>query len=838
MNKSFPYWSISLSELIKDLDTTILGISDEKASDRNNKSMITPMQSILVSDIRLLLTQFKSPLVLLLIFAVILSAILGEYTNTFIILGIIFLSALLGFWQERKANHALRKLRDMVQVKATVLRNNIEKDIPASQVVYGDVILLNAGDIIPADCIIVESNDLHISEASLTGESFPVEKEIGLMPIDTPLSKRKNCVFKGTNVINGTAKVLAVYTNSKTEFGKISGALSWHEPETAFEKGIKKFGYMIMQITMILSIIIFIINIYLGKNVIDSILFALALAVGMTPELLPAIITITLSAGAKRLVDKKVIVKKLSAIQNLGAVNVFCSDKTGTLTEGKISVQYTVDSNDNDWPRIKTFAYLNSRFETGFTNPMDEAIRNLTDIDIDGYQKVDEVPYDFIRKRLSIAVAFQGMHLLITKGALKNILEVCDSVELASGNRLPLNQMRNKIITIHEKYSRQGFRTIGLCYKDITGDPLINKKDERDMTFLGLVILADTIKPGIANIIHELKSSGVTLKLITGDNQLAAAFVGKKIGLQSENVLTGGELRKMSEEALAIKVNEIDVFAEIEPNQKERLVRALQKSGNVVSFIGDGINDVSALKTADVGITVDNAVDIAKETADIVLMEKNLEVLQEGILEGRKTFINTLKYIFITTSANFGNMFSVAGTSLFLPFLPLLPKQILLLNFLSDLPAMTIASDKVDAELLNKPRKWNAMLIRKFMIVFGIESSLFDFLTFGTLLWLFKANIEQFQTGWFIESCITEILILLVIRTQRSSFKSKPGKYLIYMSIIVSIGITTLPYFCFSSLMGFTPLPITIFIGMVGIAFLYAFIAEITKRIFFRRVSL
>lgn len=835
MDNKFPYWSAQLSELLEKTNSTEKGLSNEEAEKRFRETKTPPPRSPFVTDLLLLFGQFKSPLVLILIFAVILASLLGEYTNSFIILGIILLSGLLGFWQERNANRALQKLRAMVQVNATVFREGV-KDIPASEVVPGDIVLLNAGDVIPGDCVLLEGNDLHVNEAALTGESFPAEKAPGVLAVDTPLSKRTNSVFQGTSVVNGTAKVLVVYTGMYTEFGRISTELGMHQPETSFESGVKKFGYMIMRVTIVLALLILIINIYLGKAVSDSVLFALALAVGMAPELLPAIVTITLSAGAKRMSEKKVIVKKLSSIQNLGSVNIFCSDKTGTLTEGIVKVQGTVDGEGNYSDHVKTFAYLNAKFETGFTNPLDEAIRNLPDINTVGYEKVDEVPYDFIRKRLSIAVSFRDQHFLITKGAVNNILEVCESVAIASGESIPLKRIEEKIRHTQRQYSVQGFRTIGVCYKDITGDPIINKDDESQMIFLGFIVLSDPLKIGISETIGELRNSGIIFKLITGDNKLVAAHVCSQIGLNAE-IITGSELRAMSDEALVMKIKEVDVFVETEPNQKERLVKAMQKAGNVVGYIGDGINDAPALKAADVGISVDTAVDVAKETADIVLLEKDLKVLHDGILEGRKTFINTLKYVFITTSANFGNMISVAVTSLFLPFLPLLPKQILLLNLLSDLPAMAISSDSVDAEQLTRPRKWDTKLIQKFMIVFGIESSLFDLLTFGVLLWFFKTTPERFQTGWFLESVATEILILLVIRTQRTFLKSKPGKHLLYAVLFVGTVTIILPYLPFADFLGLSPLPLPMVGGMISIALLYALVAEFTKHYFFKSLK-
>ncbi|WP_276372660.1 magnesium-translocating P-type ATPase [Chryseolinea sp. H1M3-3] len=827
------YWGVPVNELLIRLASSATGLTQAEALKRKNKPG-RQRQPAWVKDFLLFTGQFRNPLILILIFAVILSAILGEHTNTIIILGTILLSSTLGFWQERNAGRAVEKLRAIVQVTATVVREGITIDIPAGDVVPGDFIVLNAGDIIPGDGVLLEANDLHVNEATLSGESFPAEKQTAILPIDTPLPHRKNCIFQGTSVVNGSAKALMVMVGENTEFGKIAKTLEGHLPETAFEKGIRKFGYMLMRITLLLSLFILVLNIFLGKPVAESILFALALTVGMAPELLPAIVTITLSAGAKRMAEKNVIVKKLSSIQNLGAVDVFCSDKTGTLTEGVIEVQETVDIRGIHSDKVRQFAFLNANFETGYTNPLDEAIRKLKDVVVDDYKKSDEVPYDFIRKRISIVVVHNGKHIMITKGAVKTVLDVCDTAEIIEDKIIPLEEIRKQIEESHQTYSTQGLRTLGVCYKDVTEDPIINKDDETEMTFIGFIILTDPLKPNITETLSDLKHLGITLKLITGDNKLVTTHLSDQIGLRSDNILTGSDLRQMSADALSIRVKDTEVFAETEPDQKERLVRALQKNGNVVGYIGDGINDVTALKTADVGITVDSAVDIAKDTADIVFLQKDLNVLKDGILEGRETFINTLKYIYITTSANFGNMFSMAGTSLLLPFLPLLPKQILLTNLLTDVPAMGIASDRVDNELIQKPQKWNDKLIKNFMIVFGLQSSIFDFLTFGTLLWFFEADAGLFRTGWFLESVLTEILILLVIRTQRPVFKSHPGKFLIVASCFTAAIVIILPYTSLSNPLGFVPIPLPVLIGMASIALIYVLATDITKRMFFR----
>jgi Mg2+-importing ATPase len=652
---------------------------------------------------------------------------------------------------------------------------------------------------------------------------------------DAVMSKRKNVLFQGTSVVSGSAKAIAVYTGADTVFGKISKEIEGPSSETAFEKGIRSFGYLLMQITIVLAIIILGVNIYFGRPLLDSVLFALALTVGMAPELLPAIMTVAMSAGAKRMAEKKVIVKKLSAIQNLGEVNILCSDKTGTLTAGVIKVDRIVDVKGNESSKIKQFAFLNASFESGFSNPIDDALRSMKDVNKDGYTKFAEVPYDFIRKRLSIAVTKGSQRIMITKGALKNILDACDRAETRENNVVPVDSVRADIQKLYEQYSSEGFRTIGICYKEIDDNAACNKDLETGMIFGGFVLLYDPPKEGIIEVIQQLKNRGVSLKMITGDNKLVAAYIGKKIGFENVNVISGGDLQKMNPEEMAQQVSSADVFAEIEPHQKEEIIRALQKAGNAVAYIGDGINDVTAIHAADAGISVDNAVDVAKEAADIVLLEKDLRVLEQGIAEGRRTFVNTLKYIFINTSATFGNMFSMAGASLILPFLPMLPKQILLTNFLTDFPYMFVAADNVDEERLMKPQKWNNKFIRNFMFVFGLQSSLFDYFTFYVLYKVFNSTPDHFRTGWFVESILTELLILFIVRTRHAFYKSTPGKMLFISSIICFIITVALPYSPLAGPLGLDPLPYKIILSIIGITAAYALTAEWLKIYFFRK---
>lgn len=841
-----PFWSISPEELPAHLQTPSTGLSESEAGTRLisfGENRLKPKKR---SDVlSLFIAQFKSPIILILLFATGLSFFLHDPADALIILTIVFVSGLLGFWQEHSATNAVEKLLAIVQIKATVLRDGVQKDIHVEEVVPGDVVVFNAGDIVPGDCLLLESKDLFVDEAMLTGETFPIEKSVSVLAADTPLAGRTNTLWMGTHIVSGTAKALVTLTGKETEFGKVSERLKLKPQETDFEHGIRRFGYFLGEVTLVLVVLIFAINVYLHRPILDSFLFSLALAVGLTPQLLPAIISINLAHGAKKMADKKVIVKRLASIENFGSMNVLCSDKTGTLTEGIVKVQSVINIEGEDSEKVFLYAYLNAFYETGFTNPIDEAIRTFRKPDLSGYQKQDEIPYDFLRKRLSIVVSHGAEHLLVTKGALSNILEVCSSAEIKAGSIVDIASVRSQVQSRFEELSNKGFRILGVAYKNLQGQSenesktgiLINKDNESAMTLLGFVVLEDPPKPNIINTIDSLKKLGVSLKIITGDNHLVAANLSQQIGLTSTDILAGPELRQMSDNALLNRVSRINVFAEIEPNQKERIIIALRKAGNVVGYMGDGINDASALHASDVGISVESAADVAKDAADIVLLEKDLSVLLEGVSEGRRTFANTLKYVFMATSANFGNMFSMAGVSLFIPFLPLLPKQILLTNLLTDFPEMAIATDNVDDEMINYPRRWDIKAIRKFMITFGLVSSIFDYLTFGLLLLILKANEGQFRTGWFIESVISASMIVLVIRSRKPFFRSKPGKYLLIATLSIAILTLILPFTPLGNIFGFNPLSAPTYLYLSVIVIIYIFAAEITKRIFYRKVK-
>jgi len=839
MNQLPPaFWSISAADMLKNLESVKEGLTGNEAKKRlalYGANLLKPQKR---SDVlTLLVSQFKSPIILILFFATGLSFFLHDPVDAFIILSIVIVSGLLGFWQERGASNAVAKLLSIVQIKAAVLRDGNSIEIPVEEIVPGDIVILNAGDIVPGDGLVQESKDLFVDEAMLTGETFPVEKVVSVLPPETQLGQRTNALWMGTHVVSGNATVLIVRTGRETEFGKVSERLKLRPQQTEFERGIKQFGYFLMEVTLVLVVAIFAINVYLARPVLDSFLFSLALAVGLTPQLLPAIISINLSHGAKRMAQKKVIVKRLASIENFGSMNVICSDKTGTLTEGIVQLQSAFDVDGAPSDKVFLHAYINAFYETGFTNPIDEAIRNYRKLDLSGYQKQDEIPYDFLRKRLSILVSHDNTNLMVTKGALLNVLAVCTNVETGDGSIVDISTVQDRIEQHFEEFSNKGFRTLGVAYRNMGTESRINKDQEAGMTFSGFIVLFDPPKPNIIETITALKNLGVSLKIITGDNHLVAANVSQQMGLSDTKILSGPDLNQLSDTALLSRVANVDVFAEIEPNQKERIIIALKKAGNIVGYMGDGINDASAIHAADVGISVESAVDVAKDAADIVLLEKDLGVLVEGVREGRATFANTLKYVFMATSANFGNMFSMAGVSLILPFLPLLPKQILLTNLMTDIPEMTIATDSVDKEMIDYPRRWDIKAIRKFMITFGIVSSVFDYLTFGALLLILNATQIQFRTGWFLESVVSASLIVLVIRSRQPFFKSRPGKYLLMATLSIVVATLILPFTPLAGIFGFSPLPLS-FLLLIGLIILFYIItAEIVKKIFYKKVK-
>jgi Mg2+-importing ATPase len=824
-------------DLLGVLGTSSAGLATGDAQERLKKfgaNLLKPKKRI--DAFSIFLGQFKNSIIVILIGATIISFFLRDMVDAAIILVIIMVSAILGFIQERGAAHAMERLLSIVQIKASVFRDGSVREVGVEEVVPGDVVSLKAGDVIPGDCLLLEGKNLHTDEALLTGETFPVEKSAGELPQDTPLGRRSNSLWMGTHVIGGEAGAVVVATGRSTEFGKISERVRLKPEETEFEHGVRHFGYLLLEVTLILLMVIFAFNVYLHRPVMDSFLFSLALAVGLTPQLLPAIITINLAHGAKRMAEQKVIVKRLASIENFGSMNMLCSDKTGTITEGVVRLKSALDLNGSPSERVLFHAYLNAVFETGFVNPIDVALRESGQFDLSGWKKMDEIPYDFSRKRLSILVSHGSTRLMVTKGALMNVLDVCSVAKTSSGTPGNMETVKKQAMKLSDDLNDQGYRTLGVAFRDMKETDLIGLDEEKDMIFLGILVFHDPPKQGMPEIFAKLKEMGVSLKIVTGDSRKVAASLHRQLGLPEPVILTGRDLQEMSNEALQRQAPQVDVFAEVEPNQKERIILALRKEGNVVGFMGDGINDASALHASDVGISVDSAADVAKESADIVLLEKDLAVLGRGVLEGRKTFANTLKYVFMATSANFGNMFSMAGASLFLPFLPMLPKQILLTNLLTDFPEMTIAADRVDDVMIREPHRWNIRFIRSFMITFGILSSVFDYCTFGLLLYILRADATLFRTGWFVESVISAALIVLVIRTTRASFRSRPGGRLLAATLIIAAVTVAIPFSPIASLIGFEPIPGVFLAWLFLIVILYVITAELTKKVFYRHI--
>jgi Mg2+-importing ATPase len=833
------YWSITPEQVLSSLNSTDKGLQQADAEQRLKQyGFNTISKQKQTTAINLLLKQFKSPLVIILIVASIISGFTGEWVDAGLVLAIVLGSTILGFFQEYTAGNAVEKLRSQVTVRSNILRNGQIAILPSEQVVPGDVVMLSAGNLIPADGIVLEAKDFFVNQAVLTGETFPVEKMETTVAANASLAERTNCVFMGTSVSSGTSKILIVETGEATVFGQVAERLRLRAPETEFERGIRQFSSLLTYFMLVMVIIVLAANVLLAKPVLDSLLFAVALAVGLTPELLPAIISITLSYGAQHMAKRGVIVRRLNAIENLGSMDILCTDKTGTLTQGVVNLDSAADTQGQPSDAVLRYAYLNAFYQTGLSNPLDEAIQaaaKKAGVDISGDKKVDEIPYDFIRKRLSVVTAdAKGIRTLVTKGALDNILSVCTSLQSGEGI-IPLDsKARADIEKRFSDWSEKGFRVLGLATKVIeerTG--VYSRTDESGLNLVGFLLFFDPAKPDVQQVISDLAKRGVEIKIITGDNQKVARHVAEAVNLPLKGVLSGSQLNDLKDEALWHLAEKTTLFAEVDPNQKERIILALKKTGHVVGYMGDGINDASALHAADVGISVDTAVDVAKDAADFVLLKQDLDILRQGIDEGRTTFANTLKYILTTISANFGNMFSMAGASLILSFLPMTAPQILLNNFLSDIPATTIAGDNVDAEMVEKPHRWNNKFIRNYMVLFGLVSSIFDFLTFGILLLVFHVSAAEFQTGWFIESLITELVIALVIRTRHVFFRSRPGKYLLISSLSF-IGITLLlPYLPFDLVFGFIPLPAPLMLALIGLTALYVVATELMKKFFY-----
>ena len=835
------YWSHQVSSLFSMLHSNAGGLTTAAAEER----LARYGRNVLPSHDehapwRLLLSQYQNPMILILLFAAIVSLIIGEWTEAIIILLIVAGSSFLGFYQEYRASRAIQGLREQLALRVKVLRDGTAVTLDARMIVPGDVVKLSAGDIVPADGVIIASRDALLSEAALTGESFPVEKAAGQTEATAPIAARTNAVFQGTSVQSGTATVMIVKTGGKTEFGAIVDRLAKADPETDFERGIRQVGFLLTRIMAVIVFFIFAANLYMGRPLFDSLLFSVALAVGLTPELLPAIVSVTLSAGARRMASHGVICRKLNAIANLGAVDVLCTDKTGTLTHGIVKLDAALGPNGSADDRTFRLAAINARLQAGMKNPLDAAIAEAADkrgTDTGDVTRIDEIAFDFQRKRLSLVVndgAQDGTYLIATKGAFDQVLACCSQVRDPSGMPRPIDT--KPLRKFYADMGAKGCRVLGVASRRAPAQPRYDVSIETDMVFEGYLLFFDPLKEGIVESLRSLTDLGIAIKIISGDNRHVAANVAQAVGLDPTRVVTGANLADLSNEAFSDLARTTDAFAEIDPQQKERIVRALQARGHAVAFLGDGINDAPALHVADVGISVDNAVDVARDSADIVLMEKNIGVLRNGVVDGRRAFSNTLKYIYITISANFGNMVSMAGASLFLPFLPLLPKQILLNNLMSDLPLLAVATDNVDAEMVARPPRWDTASITSFMILFGVLSMAFDVAIFFVLLQVFDATEALFQTSWFMLSLLTELGVVWSLRTRKPAWRSRPGRLLIVSSIIVAVLAFWVPYLgSISTAFAFTALPWHLVATCVVLVIVYVGANEWAKMWYYSR---
>ena len=839
---SAPYWSREVDDLNTSLGSGSSGLTASRATERLAVVGPNSMEDAQrLGPLRLLWRQIASPLVLILIFAAAVSLGLSQWVDAAIILAIVIGSTLLGFYQEFRASAAVEELKKRLALTCRVVRDGVEGTVRADTLVPGDVVVLSAGNLVPADGRILEAKDFLVSEASMTGESFPVEKQPGIVPADAPLARRTNVVFLGASVRSGTAKVLVVDTGRRTAFGAIAARLRAREPETDFASGLRRFGYLLIRSMVVIVLAVLTVNLLLHRPLVESLLFSVALAVGLSPELLPAIVSVTLSAGARAMSRQGVIVRRLDAIENLGSMTVLCTDKTGTLTEGTIVLADATDPRGVTSADVRQLAFLNASFETGIDNPIDAAIVTAGEqagLTTTSHAKIDEIPYDFQRKRLTIVMAEGGdaeRHLVVTKGAFLNVLAICTHLAHDGAPIALTPEATAALSAYYEAKGRAGFRVLALATRTISAKGAYQRDDEAAMVFAGFLLFLDPPKADAARVLTDLARLHVEVKIITGDNRFVTGHLAEMVGLDPASMITGDVLSTLADEALWQRAPRVSLFAEIDPQQKERIVLALQHTGHSVGYLGDGINDAPALHAADVGISVDQAVDVARESADIILLKRDLDVLRTGVEDGRRTFANTLKYIMITTSANFGNMVSMALASPFLPFLPLFAKQILLNNFLSDVPSMAISTDRVDVERVTHPQRWDIAEVRRYMIVFGLVSSIFDLLTFAALLLLFHAGEAPFKTTWFVVSLLTELGVVIILRTRGAVWRSRPSALLLWTTIGASVFALAVPFFGrWSVLFGFVPLSTVEMGTIVGIVTTYLAATEATKRWFFR----
>jgi len=836
MTQSLP-WNLPLDGLLQETAATPDGLSDEEAKRRlavygPNNAMVRRRRPLW----RQILDRLANPLILILLFASGLSAWTGEVTSFVIIVTIILLSLVLDVVQQHRAETTVDALRRSVGLKALVLRDGVCREIDLDQLVPGDVVELRAGDVVPGDSRLLVARDCFVNQAMLTGEAYPVKKQpLNLAAPADEVSGASNFLFMGTSVVSGTARAVVCRTGRATELGGLAGELGAQRPPDAFAIGIRRFGFLMLRLTIFLVLFVLLTNVVFHRPWLESLLFALALAVGLTPELLPMVVTVTLANGASRLARRRVIVKRLAAIHDLGAMDVLCTDKTGTLTESRISVAGHVDANRTVSEKVFSLAYLNSAFESGIKSPLDDAILGHQQLDIAAWLKIDEVPFDFERRRVSVLIDNGATRLLVVKGAPEDVIQLSVEYETADGVRQALDaRERQRLLQLFAQFGEEGYRVLAVASRSMTSHDSAVVSDEAKLTFSGFVTFIDPPKADAASAIKALAAIGVEVKILTGDNEQVARHLCNEIGMEVEGALTGPDLLHMSEEALRARVASVNLFCRVSPQQKERILLALKHAGRVVGFLGDGINDASALHAADVGISVDSAADVAKEAADLVLLERDLAVVHDGVIEGRRTVENVTKYILMGASSNFGNMFSMAGAALFLPYLPMLPTQVLLNNLLYDVSEVGVPFDHVDAEALQKPVRWNIGFIERVMLVLGPVSSLFDFLTFFALLWLFGASEPMFQTGWFIESLATQSLVIFVIRTRKAPWRSLPHPILTILTLgVVLIGLL-IPLTPLGALFGFVEPPPAFYLFLVSAVAAYLLLVEGVKRLLYR----
>ncbi len=792
------------------------------------------------------LAHLRNPLVLVLLAASALSALTGDTTGAVIIALIVLMSVTLDFVQEYRAGQSAERLALKVALTATVLRDGAPRELAVTELVPGDVVLLSAGNLVPADARVLQADDFFVNQAQLTGEPYPVEKHATkVTPEAAPPTgapgwelDAEDAVFMGSSVVSGSARVLVGRSGGATALGQVAASLALQAPPTAFETGTRQFGMLIMRLTLMLVLFTLLVNVAFHRPLLESFLFAVALAVGLTPELLPMVVSVTLTHGALRMAALQVIVKRPSAIQDMGAMDVLCTDKTGTLTEARIRLERHVDALARDSAHVLELAYLNSSMESGLKSPLDDAILAHTTIDVSAWKKIDEVPFDFERRRVSVLAERDGARRLVVKGAPEDILRLCTRYENGALAVVALDAAaRTTIDQLFEGLGRQGFRVLGIAWRDVPMEhPHAVVTDETGLVFAGFCAFLDPPKASAALALAALRDSGVKVKIVTGDNELVTRHVCTELGVVVEGVLSGTDIAAMNDDALRARVEGTNLFCRVNPAQKNRVILALKARGHVVGYLGDGINDAPSLHSADVGISVAGAVDVAKQAAAMILLQNDLMVLHAAILEGRRTFGNVMKYIMMATSSNFGNMFSMAAATLFLPFLPMLPLQILLNNLLYDVSEIALPLDHVDAEDLARPRRWDMAFIRNFMLTIGPVSSLFDFLTFYLLLRLFDAQPALFRTGWFVESIATQVLVIFVIRTRRKPWLSRPNPWLVALSLGVVAAAMALPFSPLAPALGFVPLPLEFFGLLAVLLVAYLAMVEVGKRWFYRRL--